>query len=168
MAALEIDNPFWRFSLRVYASPGVAEECIEAQDKFGIDVNVVLYTAWLGATRGVILRDIDLQRIAATVESWSAGVVRPLRSVRRGLKQMPEIAVAEVQALRKRVADTELLAEQVEQAFLFRLTGEFGEPLSEPDGAAHKNVAAMLALYGADVDPIPLRRLLAAADVVRD
>jgi uncharacterized protein (TIGR02444 family) len=168
MAPLEIDNPFWRFSLRVYGAPGVAEECLEVQDAVGVDVNVMLYAAWLGVTRGVILEDTDLQRIDAAVTAWSAGVVNPLRSVRRGLKQNPHITDVEVQALRKRVADAELFAEQVEQALLYRLADEIGPPVVEPDIAVRRNVAAVLASRGAAAGAFPLLKLLAAAGTVAD
>ena len=34
-------SPFWRFSLRIY--PAVADTCLELQDRFGVDVNVLLF-----------------------------------------------------------------------------------------------------------------------------
>ena len=163
MAPLEIDNPFWRFSLRVYATPGVAEECLEVQDAVGVDVNVKLYAAWLGVTRGVALEDADLRRIDAAVAAWSAGVVQPLRSVRRGLKQSPDISDVEVQALRNRVASVELLSEQVEQAMLYRLADQTGRRLAEPEAALRGNVAAVLASRGTQAAVFPLHKLLAAA-----
>jgi uncharacterized protein (TIGR02444 family) len=166
--SLEIDNPFWRFSLRVYGAQGVAEECIEVQDKFGVDVNVLLYAAWLGATRGVVLEGVDLQRIDATVGSWSVNVVRPLRSVRRGLKQSPQIVDPEVQALRKRVADTELLAEQIEQAMLYRLADRVGHPTAEPDIAARSNVASVLTAREAKSGVLSLQKFFAAAGIAQE
>jgi uncharacterized protein (TIGR02444 family) len=38
-------NAFWDFSLKVYAAAGVADECILLQDRFGIDVNLLLFCA---------------------------------------------------------------------------------------------------------------------------
>lgn len=167
MVALEIDNPFWQFSLRVYGSPGVAAECLELQDRLGLDVNVVLFAAWLGASRGIVLDQADLDRIEQMVSDWTAAVVRPLRTVRQTLKVMPVISDPEVQALRKRVADTELRAEQIEQAQLYRLSDSFGEPSPAPDGsAARANVAVILGLRGADAGAFPLRKLLAASDAL--
>lgn len=168
MAPLDIDNPFWRFSLRVYGTPGVAEECLEVQDAAGVDVNVMLYAAWLGVTRGVVLEDADVQRIDAAVAAWSAGVVQPLRSVRRGLKQDPDIADVEVRTLRKRVADVELLSEQVEQAMLYRVTGQLGRRIAELEVALRSNIAAILASRGTDTGAFPLPKLLAAAGAAGD
>lgn len=168
MAPLEIDNPFWRFSLRVYAAPGVAQECLEAQDTFGVDVNRLLYAVWLGATRGLVLDNVALRRIDEAVAAWSADVVQPLRSVRRGLKQNPWIADPEVQALRKRAADTELFAEQIEQALLYGLADAVGKASAESDAAAaRKNVAAVLTSHGAEAGAFALPRLLAAVEADR-
>src|SRR5690606_306589 len=118
-------------SLRVYAAPGVAEECLEVQDKLGIDVNVMLYAAWLGATRGIAFEQADMQRIDAAVGAWSSGVVQPLREVRRKLRRLPEISERNVQSLRKQVANVELFSEQLEQAMLYRLADDIGRPAGE-------------------------------------
>jgi uncharacterized protein (TIGR02444 family) len=167
MIPLEIDNPFWQFSLRVYGTPGVADECLDVQDKLDVDVNVVLYAAWLGAIRGIILQGSGLSRIEEAVSVWSTVVVRPLREVRRGLKAMPEAADLQVQALRKRVADTELYSEQIEQALLFRLADIIGRPGVGSDMALRANILSVLAWHGADCTAFPLLKLLAASNAAR-
>ncbi len=165
---LEIDNPFWQFSLRVYAAPGVSGECLELQDKLGADINVMLYAVWLGAVRGITLRESDFARMEEVAAIWASNVVLPLRKVRQGLKAMPEIADPQVQALRKRVADTELFSEQIEQAMFFQLTGKIGKPGSAANAAAHQNILSVLARYGADMNAFPLSNLIAAANAARD
>jgi uncharacterized protein (TIGR02444 family) len=45
---LQCDNPFWRFSLAVYAAPGVAPEFLALQDMRAIAINLLLFGAWLG------------------------------------------------------------------------------------------------------------------------
>lgn len=119
--ALALVNPFWRFSLAVYAADGVKEECLLAQDAFGADVNVLLYCAWLGAAHAIPLDGNAVAEIAGTVERWSRMAVAPLRAARRAIKAMPEVQHAEVQALRQSIAAMELEAEQIEQALLFAL-----------------------------------------------
>ena len=161
MIPLELDNPFWQFSLRVYGTPGVAEECLKVQDEIGADVNVLLYAAWLGATRGIVVEEADLLLIEQAISSWSASVVKPLRGVRRTMKSMPDAADSQVQALRKQVAATELLSEQIEQAFLFRMADGVGRP---GDSTARGNVSAALGRYGAAATAFPLRKFLAASD----
>lgn len=163
MTALEIDNPFWQFSLRVYAAPGVAEECLEVQERLGINVNVLLYAAWLGAARGIILQDAELRMIDDAVEGWTAEVVQPLRAVRRRLKVMPQIEDPAVQAVRKQVTQAELSAEQIQQAMLYRLTDDLGRSSAGSNAAARGNVMAILASTNAGASAFPMQRLLTAA-----
>ena len=114
----ELENPFWSFSLDVYARPGVPAECLALQGRHGIDVNALLFCAWAGAVRGVALGDRQVTAIIARVEPWQQRTVLPLRTVRQALKEM--VALGEpVTALRKDVATAELKAEQIEQAMLF-------------------------------------------------
>jgi uncharacterized protein (TIGR02444 family) len=46
---------FWRFSLMVYARPGVAEALIGLQDRAGHNVNLILFGLWLGLCEAVPL-----------------------------------------------------------------------------------------------------------------
>src|SRR5262249_61577740 len=39
-------SPFWRFSLRFYRQPEVADACITLQEKAGVDVNLLLFLLW--------------------------------------------------------------------------------------------------------------------------
>jgi len=112
---LELDNAFWQFSLSIYGQADVAEECLALQETIGIDVNVLLFCAWLG-TRGIVLGKEDVAATSETVEAWSENIVRPLRGVRQRMKGLYRNAFAE---LRERVKTLELEAEQVEQAILF-------------------------------------------------
>ena len=77
--SLNIESPFWTFSLRVYASDGVAAECLALQDRLGLDVNVLLFAAWLGIVRGVTLDEAEMERINKVAAGWSNDVVLPLR-----------------------------------------------------------------------------------------
>ncbi|MFN3656604.1 MAG: TIGR02444 family protein [Pseudolabrys sp.] len=146
---LECDNAFWRFSLKVYGAPGVAAECLELQETLGVDVNVLLFCAWVGA-QGRLLNDDAMTAVETGVRGWHDAAVRPLRAVRQGMKSMPEMAHADVAALRKDVAAVELRAEQIEQAMLFAALPALG-PL---DAAAQAtavpaNIGAQLRRRGA-------------------
>jgi uncharacterized protein (TIGR02444 family) len=119
MAASEtdnLDNPFWQFSLAVYAAPGVADECLALQERYAADVNVLLFGSWLAAARGAALKPQDVESIRAHVSAWHESAVKPLRGVRRWLKDQPGAATS---ALRGRIKAAELEAEQIEQAMLF-------------------------------------------------
>lgn len=106
-------NPLWDFSLELYARPGVAAACVEAQDRFAADVNLLLYAAWL-ARQGLELDRDQWRRLAATVAEWRQRVIQPLRALRRDWRTLPAAAT-----LREQVAALELAAEQSQQVQMF-------------------------------------------------
>jgi uncharacterized protein (TIGR02444 family) len=97
---LECDNPFWNFSLAVYATPGVAAECLALQSALNIDVNSLLFCAWLGSAKNT-LAEKNLAAIDAHVRNWRDTVVRPLQAVWHDIKTMPEMDHDAVKDLRK-------------------------------------------------------------------
>ncbi len=135
---LELDNPFWRFSLAAYAAPGVADECLALQDTHGIDVNVLLFCAWVGTARRTVLTADDLATIEAGVQPWREAAVHPLRAARRGIKAL-SAADDEIATLRKDVAALELRAEQVEQAMLYRMAPGAVDATLTAEQILHRN-----------------------------
>lgn len=147
------DSGFWRFSLHFYALPGVAPACLELQESAGVDVNVLLYLLFL-AGQGRIVERNDVARIDAVVKSWREQVVRPLRGVRRQLKNgMEGIDHTGCERLRSDVKRVELEAERIEQQTLERLVpaATLGIPTSSRDTAARANITA----YGAFLNGLP-------------
>jgi uncharacterized protein (TIGR02444 family) len=143
----QYQNEFWRFSLAVYGQPGVAEECLGLQDKFGLNINLLLFCAWLGR-RGIVLTREDLEGASRSIASWHDHVVRPLRGARRQMKLHHE----DVSALRTQVLRVEIEAEQVEQATLFEYARSIA-PGGAGDAVAH-NVNEYLAMVSsAAADP---------------
>ena len=118
---------FWDFSVRVYRQPEVADACLALQDRHGLDVNLLLYCCWVGASRGAI-READLKSANEFSVTWSANVVRPLREVRSWMKtsgrQNEYIPSADCMEVRADVKATELAAERLQQNGL--------ESMSEP------------------------------------
>ena len=53
-------SPFWDFSVAVYGASAVEGECLTLQDQFGIDVNLILLCAFVGAAHGVALTPDDI------------------------------------------------------------------------------------------------------------
>lgn len=163
-AAGELDNAFWQFSLAVYAAAGVADECLAAQESHGVDVNVLLFCAWLAFARKIALTPQDIGAIGVEVDVWHESAVKPLRSVRRYMKNVPG---GDVSALRTRVKADELEAEQIEQAMLFS-HAEQHWPLSG-QGALPAVLRANLETYlraqgyrGPGGEALPLSNLCAA------
>lgn len=104
-----MSNPFWDFSLRSYERPAVADVCISLQDEAALDVNILLYAAWL-ATANQRLDLNHLEQLEAVVAPWRARVVSPLRSLRRQWRDYPEAG-----ALRGQLQQLELAAERQQQ-----------------------------------------------------
>src|SRR5437868_1041924 len=117
-----MDHQFWKFSLRIYAAPGVQTECLSLQDRFGVDVNLLLFCAYAGAKRDTILSEHDISQIAALIEPWQKNVVLPLRTVRQTMKlmgaQFGEHLSATAESLRAKLKTLELESEYVEQTIL--------------------------------------------------
>jgi uncharacterized protein (TIGR02444 family) len=113
------DNDLWRFSLRVYAAPGVADECLALQERYGIDVNVLLFCTWMAAERRSILSTDDIEYCQRAVTDWHARAVKPLRTARQAMK-----GLAGAEAVRTQVKALELESERLEQDMLFALAVE--------------------------------------------
>ncbi len=117
---LTLDNDFWLFSTQVYAVEDVRSQCLELQDQYGVNVNLLLFAAWLDH-RAIPLADHHIDEISRLVGPWHDGVIRPLRDARRAAKAT---ATDEpVSSLHGRILQVELAAEQVEQAMLYRWAG---------------------------------------------
>jgi uncharacterized protein (TIGR02444 family) len=106
-------SAFWGFAAALYARPGVAELCLDQQDRAGRDVNLLLLCLWAGEGLGLALDDWDLTDLAAAVDPWNRAAVHPLRRLRRSLKGEP---LAET--VRARIGAAELEAERLAQRHL--------------------------------------------------
>jgi uncharacterized protein (TIGR02444 family) len=86
-------------------------------------VNVLLFCCWLGASGRPTLTAERLRAILKVSDVWQAEIVRPLRQVRRLLRDKAwlEALPETVDAARRRVADAELAAEHAEQLKLASL-----------------------------------------------
>lgn len=117
-------NPFWDFSLAVYRLPGVAATCLRLQDEAGVDVNLLLYFCWLATVRAAALDEAAIRQAVARTGAWREDVVRPLRALRRRMKDGIEGMPSEsAEALRTEVKRIELQSERLLQDMLFDLSG---------------------------------------------
>ena len=146
--ALQEDNDFWRFSLAVYEAPGVEAECLALQDALGIDVNLLLFCAWLGAARRTALTNSEVERARQAAQSWHNEAVRPLRAVRQRLKNRYG---PDGEAFRTRLKALELEAEQFEQAMLFAHASETWPRIGsgDPRESLLANIRTFLQMQGA-------------------
>ena len=148
-ADAQTGSPFWRFSLRFYRQPGVADACIALQDGCGVDVNLLLFLLWLAASKRGVGHG-EVAALYAKTLSWRDDVVAPLRAVRRKLKagsSLVEAATAEF--FRTRIKAVELEAERLQQEALFALAGSL-TTTADPsvEAAARANIAAYERVLG--------------------
>ena len=111
----------WDFSIELYRRPGVAEACLELQDSHGFDVNLLLYCFWYGDAFGRFDK-ILLEELLKFSCMWKQGIVQPLRTVRRWMKNQTQLVSAnqasQFQSLRERIKSEELSAEKIQQEML--------------------------------------------------
>ncbi|MCC9186263.1 TIGR02444 family protein [Mycolicibacterium mageritense] len=128
------------FALRVHGADGVAQACVLLQDRFGLDVNLLLFAARVGTTGR--LTPATLAAATERVAQWHAEIVRPLRGVRRRLKSGPSPAPSPATAeLRDELKGLEIRAELIELDELDALV-----PAAEPGNDPVRAVAAALTL----------------------
>ena len=156
-------SPFWRFSLRIYGTPGVPAACLTLQDGSGVDVNVLLFGLF-AASQGRQLASADVAAIAAAIEPWKLHAVVPLRGVRRFLKDTPAgFEAQDIPALRQRVKMMELEAERLQQEVLYASwpMEALGDPAPAAE-AARANVEAYASALRAKFDSGAVETLLGA------
>jgi uncharacterized protein (TIGR02444 family) len=160
-AETEQGSPFWRFSLRFYRQPGVADACIALQDGCGVDVNLLLFFMWLATARRCAPPQVA-EAVCAKAAPWRDDVVAPLRAIRRRLKDgsaLVERRAAE--AFRTRVKGLELESERLQQEALFALADNLvTESAATVEAAARANVAAYEHALGRTLAPAAVTTLL--------
>ena len=113
------DHPFWDFSLEVYGAEGVAPACLVLQEAHQLDVNIVLYCCWIGASGRGALDASEAAAMTAAVAEWHGDIVRGVRAVRQRLKGGLAPAPLELsEPLRRHIAEIEVELEHVEQLIL--------------------------------------------------
>ena len=148
---------FWRFSLAIYASPGVAPACLRLQDERGKDVNVLLFCCWLGASGRGRLSTQALDDADKVVAPWRHGVVEHVRAARRAVKAL---AMPGYENLYSKAKAVELEAERLLQARLATLAPPADSGLFREKRLA--DALANLALYATDDTTEPVRAALDA------
>ena len=156
-------SPFWRFSIKFYAEPGVAEACIALQDLAKVDVNILFFLLW-NATQGRAYGKADVAEVERMIGAWRDMTVVPIRNVRRALKSPPPVMAAETaEGFRTRIKAVELEAERLQQEALYELaqTSRLGQPSASPAKAAKTSTDAYQAVIG-PFPPGPLATVLSA------
>jgi len=141
-----IHPDFWDFSVALYAQSGVRDACLELQDKHQLDVNLILFCIWHGCNQGELSEEI-LQQAVSWSDLWGQQVIKPLRHMRRWLKNPPttvHLPAATVDSYREAVKQLELQGEKLQQNGLQDILKAAGNPR---ETVANSAALASLQLY---------------------
>ena len=148
------DNSFWDFSLSVYSRPHVADACVFLQDRYELDVNLLLFCIWVGDAGKKPLEADALRDCMRRTRDWRTRVIEPLRSIRRACRAEP-LGVPEflLEACVPSMRDAELDAERVAQLVLADIVRH--QPSESIDDAAKArralhNLRAYIAVVGCE------------------
>lgn len=159
------DHPFWNFSLSVYMKEGVGASCIALQERHQLDVNVLLFCCWLGASGRGAASAQDIDRILVAVGPWHRGIVRPLRAVRTRMKGgVAPAPLAISEPIRRRLNKIEVDCEHLEQIMLTETIERVEQPdrpERERSADAFAGCENYLAAIGAERDESDRRHLAA-------
>jgi uncharacterized protein (TIGR02444 family) len=142
-----LPESLWDFSLAFYAKPGVEDCCLQLQDNYRVNVNVLLWCVWLGF-RGYELNQVYLDEALALISPWDNHYVRPLRDLRRQMKVEFGTGDAGVEAARTTIKQAELQAERQLQHWLEQRVKQWGTPSTANRQTLSKNIHVYLASLG--------------------
>jgi uncharacterized protein (TIGR02444 family) len=146
---------FRTFALSVYECDTVPAACLFLQNRYHVNVNHLLFAAFVGAVRRRRLSQADLAAMRACAGSWHSEVVEPLRVLRQRLKTGPAPApTPATDELRRKVQAVEIGAELVELLELGRLVATLDGPRAPGDATecAAAAMAMVVQLYCGDTD----------------
>lgn len=156
---IELDNPFWQFSLCLWEREDVRKTVIALQDDYELDTNLLLFAIWLGHEK--LLLEHRLEKAIAISRFWQNDVLNPIRAARR--------AMPKSNPLRASIMKLELEAEKMEQAALFALPNSLAEPNNSESNTSQilANIRAYIEYSIQDQRSIPqslLTTLVKSAD----
>ncbi len=156
-------STIWPYVLRLYGVAEFGPAGIALQDEVGADVDILLYLCFL-ADRSRQATSDDVARMDGRLKAWRDNVVKPVRALRRQLKDgIAPIPLAISDPIRNVVKNIELDAERIQLETLER---EFPVESIAPatldrHGCARANVMAYAAHLGGFPEQ-PVAALLAA------
>lgn len=134
---------FWDFSLEVYDRPEVRKLCLDLQDNYGADVNMLLFACWLGHTGRGTVTVSAWRAMILRLTKWREKVIKPLRSVRRILKD-EHLALP---AMKEQVFKCEIDAEHIEQLILEKEWGSTRRSVISGSSLRARDMIENLAAY---------------------
>ncbi len=126
-------HPFRDFSASLYCKPGIADASLFVQERYGLNINLVLFCVWVADTGGGALTTGNIATALRRLADWQKHVIKPLREIRRACRHealgIPECLL---QTFQPQIETVELGAEHIEQLVL----GEFARGLASTAGGS--------------------------------
>ncbi|VAW61172.1 hypothetical protein MNBD_GAMMA09-361 [hydrothermal vent metagenome] len=108
------NSSFWQYSTQIWSLPEVEPACLNLQNSFGLNVNMLLYSCWIGE-QSLCLSDDDLQTLLDSVKPWQT-IIQPLRDSRKMMQQnLIAMPTGMVNQTIKNISEMELNAEHMAQ-----------------------------------------------------
>lgn len=142
----ESHSAFWTFSLAVYGDAAVQRECLDLQDRYGVNVNLLLLCAFVGAVHAKVLSSADVRQAEDVVRGWHSKVVDSLRTARRAIKSFSDDATPiGLNRIYSSIKEQEFEAERLEQLMLEHWSGSHlhARPKEKSRVAAAENIKSL-------------------------
>ena len=111
------DDDFWHYALQLYKQPNVSEQCLILQDKYDLNINLVLLCCFLGSTQTTIKKVLPALSNNRLLQDWQSQSTAAIRTVRRRVKES-FAGVAGQPSFYQQLLAVELSAEKIEQSLM--------------------------------------------------
>ena len=111
------NSEFWNYSTQIWTLPGIEPVCLEFQNNYDANVNILLYCCWVGDKK-LSINDDDVQVLLDTAQPWQT-IIKPLRDSRKMMQQNLMAMPSEmIEQTTSNICEMELNAEHMEQLAL--------------------------------------------------
>lgn len=136
-------SEFWDFSLTVYNRPEISKLCLDLQNNFSADVNMLLFACWLGHTGRGTVTVSAWRAMILRLTKWREKVIKPLRGVRHMLMGEHLAPLS----MKEQVFKSEIDAEHIEQLILEKEWGNTRRSIISDAPQRAKDMLENLAAY---------------------
>ncbi len=159
-------HSFIDFSAQMFRKPGIADACLFVQERYGLNVNLVLFCVWVADCGGGSLTAEHLQEAWRRLADWHKQVIKPLRDIRRVSRNE---ALGTPEFLREGFVPQAEAAEQEAGRVAQYVLAEFARTLAGSTQAVNDRAdAAMTSLmtYISELDIVSDRQLTECLDAI--
>ena len=111
-------SKFWNFSLEYYKSGNSSQLLLVLQNKYDLDVNILLLALWAGNSLGSILKKSHFEILDNSIKGWRKSIIQPLRKIRGYAKCLADLDPATRASLVKIMGEVEICTEHACQNIL--------------------------------------------------